>query len=323
MKTTLAKQSGELKHIASQFEEKLDFKATLDRILLDKTHWFDLYKQKKDKLALLNEAVRSQDGNAILAVVLFLRRTLLPGVFYEILLDNAQAFSHYASYLEQLSDSNGLAELYGYQKKFSEAAALTYVKAIVCDSDRDLSEKIQLFTDFEKKASQSEISPNGIAYLTASKYMLLAKIQKEILRNKSSFLRKEENKQNAIDFLFGNTLYYTLAFCLKYSKEMSDNEMYSVENFKKKFEMSAKEFAIVYIKSMAEAGMWTHLEGFVNQRGLFNMVQKNTVPYETIVYMIYKLKVHPGEQLKKYLFLTNILKACHFFKNCVQYLVYE
>jgi hypothetical protein len=111
-------------------------------------------------------------------------------------------------------------------------------------------------------------------------------MQKEILKNKSSFLRKEEQRQNAIDSLFGNTLHYSLSFVLKYNREINENDTYSVENFKKQFDLGAKEFSIIYIKAMAEAGMWTHLDKFINQRGLFNMMQKITVPYETIVYII-------------------------------------
>ena len=33
-----------------------------------KPYWFDLYKTKKEKLKLLNEAISTHDGNTILAV---------------------------------------------------------------------------------------------------------------------------------------------------------------------------------------------------------------------------------------------------------------
>ena len=34
-----------------------------------KPYWFDLYKNKTQKQKLLDEAIRSSDGNAILAVI--------------------------------------------------------------------------------------------------------------------------------------------------------------------------------------------------------------------------------------------------------------
>ena len=140
--------------------------------------------------------------------------------------------------------------------------------------------------------------------MSVKKYLALTKVQKEILKNKSSFLRKEENKQNAMDSLFGNTLHYTLSFVLKYNREIGENDVYSIENFKKQFELAAKEFSIIYIKSMAEAGLWTNLEKFTSQRGLFNMVQKLAVSYETIVYIICRIK-GPSEQIKKYLSMVD------------------
>ena len=151
-----------------------------------------------------------------------------------------------------------------------------------------MSDKNQLYFDFEKSFTQSELAQisSSVVYATVKKFLILAKMQKEILKNKSSFLRKEEQRQNAIDSLFGNTLHYSLSFVLKYNREINENDTYSVENFKKQFDLGAKEFSIIYIKAMAEAGMWTHLDKFINQRGLFNMMQKITVPYETIVYII-------------------------------------
>lgn len=170
-----------------------------------------------------------------------------------------------------------------------------------------MSDKNQLYFDLEKTFTSSELAQisSSITYAIVKKYLTLAKIQKEILKNKSSFLRKEEQRQNAIDSLFGSTLYNTLSFVLKYNREINENDSYSIDNFKKQFDLGAKEFSIVYIKAMAEAGMWTHLEKFTNQRGMFNMVQKLAVPYETIVYIICKIKGPPSDQIKKYLSLVD------------------
>ena len=54
--------------IYTKLEEKPEFKSTIDRFISDKAYWFDLYKSKRDKINLLNESIKSYDGNAILAV---------------------------------------------------------------------------------------------------------------------------------------------------------------------------------------------------------------------------------------------------------------
>ena len=265
-----------------------------------------MYKTKKDKISLLNEAVKSNDGNAILAVVLFIKRTLNPELFYNIIISSQIALNQYAFYLEQLNDTKELALLHKCQKNIYEEATCLYLKPILCDYDRDFSDKNQLFVDFEKNYTSQDLKllSSTQSYTSAKKYLDLLRIQKDILKNKSSFLRKDENKQNAMDSLFLNTLYYTLSFCIKYNREIAENESYSIENFKKQFELTNKEFSIWYIKSMAEVGMWTELERFMNQKGLFNMVKTSVVSYETIVYMLCKMKA-PSDQIKKYLLLVD------------------
>ena len=85
--------------------------------MLDKPFWFDLYKSKKDKINILNEAIKSNDGNAILSVVLFIKRTLTSENFYDIILTNQIALNHYSFYLEQMNDLNQIFELNKYLKQ--------------------------------------------------------------------------------------------------------------------------------------------------------------------------------------------------------------
>jgi hypothetical protein len=82
--------------------------------LLDKSFWFDLFKSKKEKINILNEAIKSNDGNAILSVVLFIKRTLTRVNFYDIILTNQIALNHYSFYLEQMNDLDEIFELNRY-----------------------------------------------------------------------------------------------------------------------------------------------------------------------------------------------------------------
>ncbi len=84
---------------------------------MDKPFWFDLYKSKKDKINILNEAIKSNDGNAILSVVLFIKRTLTSENFYDIILTNQIALNHYSFYLEEMNDLNQIFELNKYFKQ--------------------------------------------------------------------------------------------------------------------------------------------------------------------------------------------------------------
>ena len=72
------------------------------------------FKSRKDKIELLNESIKSHDGNAILIIVLFLKTTLSRNEFYDIINENQNqiALNHFKLYLNQINDSYELFELY-------------------------------------------------------------------------------------------------------------------------------------------------------------------------------------------------------------------
>jgi hypothetical protein len=63
-------------------------------------------------------------------VALFIKKTVLPEIFYEIITSNPIALKQYTFSLEQFSNHKDLAELYKYQKNLTEA----YVR-ILCENN--------------------------------------------------------------------------------------------------------------------------------------------------------------------------------------------
>ena len=252
----------------------------------------DLYKSKRDKTGLLKEAIESHDGNAILAVVLFIKQTLNQDTFHGILINNPIALNQYIFYLEQMNDQKELAAFHKYHGNLNESAAIKYFKPILCEPAQEVSDKLALFHEFERAYSNVEVHLiNNYNMLgSVKKYLKLLQVQKDIVKNNSAFLRKDIKRQNAMDALKQSVLSYTLSFCLKYSKELNDNESYSVEHLRKEFDLNAKQFSIWFIKAMSEIGAWSELEAFTKQRGLFNMVKSPSVGYETIVFIIAHVK---------------------------------
>lgn len=69
------------------------------KVLLKKPYSFECFRALHEKENLLNEAIRSGNGDAILAVVLFLQRTLKKRHFHAIMQSNAQAVKHFINFL--------------------------------------------------------------------------------------------------------------------------------------------------------------------------------------------------------------------------------
>lgn len=72
---------------------------TMAKILLGKSCTLEMYKSLHEKEELLDAAISSGNGDAILHVVLFLVRTLKKKFFHRILQSRPKAINQYVTYL--------------------------------------------------------------------------------------------------------------------------------------------------------------------------------------------------------------------------------
>lgn len=71
----------------------------LRKILLKKPYSLECFRAFHEKEALLHEAIRCGSGDAILAVVLFLQRTLKKKNFHYIMQSHGEAVRHFINFL--------------------------------------------------------------------------------------------------------------------------------------------------------------------------------------------------------------------------------
>lgn len=69
------------------------------KILLKKPYSLECFRALHEKESLLHEAIQSSNGDAILAVVLFLQRTLKKKYFHAIMRSQAEAVKHFINFL--------------------------------------------------------------------------------------------------------------------------------------------------------------------------------------------------------------------------------
>jgi VPS33B-interacting protein in polarity and apical restriction len=99
---------------------------TITKILLNKPVSLVAYKSLQDKERLLDEAIGSGNGDAILYVVKFLVQTLKKKLVHRILLGRPAAVNHYLHYLTlrlQISECTELLVMLG---RHQEAAVSVY-----------------------------------------------------------------------------------------------------------------------------------------------------------------------------------------------------
>ncbi|KAL4121359.1 hypothetical protein QTP88_013887 [Uroleucon formosanum] len=93
------KQDSKLNKINSTQNKLKGVKSTIENIVMSHTYTLEPYRSLEEKKLLLKEALDTEDGNAILTVVIFLTNTLKKVIFQRILRDNPIAASHYVQYL--------------------------------------------------------------------------------------------------------------------------------------------------------------------------------------------------------------------------------
>ncbi|XP_073443368.1 spermatogenesis-defective protein 39 homolog isoform X4 [Dendrobates tinctorius] len=102
------------------------------------------FRSLKDKLHLLDEAVRLHDGNVITAVLIFLKRTLCSDILFRELKIRQVALRHFVHFLKETSDQLLLTELLRFLEWTEELAA----------NDKHLEASGQeLFRKYPRKAS--------------------------------------------------------------------------------------------------------------------------------------------------------------------------
>ncbi|XP_045506568.1 vacuolar protein sorting-associated protein 16B isoform X2 [Colias croceus] len=95
---------------------------TLKRLILGHTCSLHVHRSLKSKTELLDGAIVMGDGNAILAVVLFLIQTLNKKLVHELLSSRPIALNHYMSHLKSEGKINELTDLLTMLGRAPEAA---------------------------------------------------------------------------------------------------------------------------------------------------------------------------------------------------------
>uniref|UniRef100_A0A1B6DLI8 Vps16 C-terminal domain-containing protein n=3 Tax=Clastoptera arizonana TaxID=38151 RepID=A0A1B6DLI8_9HEMI len=111
-----------LRRKVENFWIPLDVDQTVQKMFLGQPYMLELYRSYEDKKKLLEAAVALGDGDTILAVVLYLSKTLKKSLLNQLLMSSPVAANHYAAHLSrrmQTSDLMDLLEMLGRSKDAS------------------------------------------------------------------------------------------------------------------------------------------------------------------------------------------------------------
>ncbi|CAB3996794.1 Hypothetical predicted protein, partial [Paramuricea clavata] len=103
---------------------------TVRKLMLNQPCVLELYKSLDGKISLLDEAITLGDGDALITVVLFLKKTVKPSIFLKEIKKRPVAVRHLTFFMKAQYEYDELIKLLRLLNRKEEAMMLEYKKAV-------------------------------------------------------------------------------------------------------------------------------------------------------------------------------------------------
>ncbi|XP_033629970.1 spermatogenesis-defective protein 39 homolog [Asterias rubens] len=274
---------------------------TITRIITGETYSLEPYRSLQDKLSLLNAAVGYHDGNAILTVVMFMRRTLSKTVFSDEIRKRPIAANQYIAFLRtQHGKSENVASEMGQLGRIEDAALWRYKQAtentIPHGQLMNLKEVHSLWFD-----KSSTLSTEG-EHIKEHISLLNRQLQIEAVDDKA----QREGRPPFKDYPRKTNVYFksvitTLFYCCYYHFGEPEVSVSSPLGIRQHHKLTEKQYLFTAMLSRIMLRRWQDLDTLLtskNWRGKATM--KCAVKFEQVVEILVQQSA-PHDAIDRYL----------------------
>ncbi|XP_069685385.1 spermatogenesis-defective protein 39 homolog isoform X2 [Periplaneta americana] len=265
-------------------------KETVTKILLGHPYSLELYRTLESKTQLLDAAISMGDGNAILAVILFLVRTLKKNLVHQLLRTRPEAVAQYCQYLStrmQLHELTDLLEMLGDSRE----ASMKQFQLAVCgtvDSQRRLQ---RLQTCLKNHFSQ----PDNRDRPLIESYIKLLEWQLTMAGSNPEITKE----------LVGQSVLSSLAYTCRHHWGEQKGSLSSPLTLCQQQGISDRQFQWTVLTVRASFQSWDDIEGlFITKSWLGGKRVKAAIPMEQVVIQLHNHGA-PTDILVKYLDLID------------------
>jgi len=274
---------------------------TVKKIIRGQPYTLEVYKSLKEKLALLDCAIKMHDGNAITAAVLFLKRTIRQRVLHDELKTRPKAVHHLCKYLSEHYDYTELTELYRSVGKLEEAAMLQFNQAIKTKDPGVRLTKLKYilrhyFEGYPQLAEQTTYLAEYIDLLEQQINIEDADSRAEL--EKKNHVMVAHPRQASLPL---NSVIVTLYYCCRYHFGEPESVESSPLAIRAKFKLSDKQYEWTALAARAKLKQWRGLEQMFTAKGWFGSVKMRSVIGFTQVVELLHQHGAPEEVLNTYL----------------------
>lgn len=274
---------------------------TLRKILLGQPYTLEQYKSLASKTALLDAAIISGDGNAILIIILFLTKTLKRALLQRLLAERPDAVSVYIRYLSIRLQMNEITDILTMLGQSTDAAMKTLHIIIknTRDPDRLLCKLRNCYkTQFSSLADCKEAS-------FVQSYIKLLEWQMAV--------KKVDGNENV-------ELNSSVLDCLKHAckthANSSEGTLMSPTVLSQLHDVSPRQYQKIALEVRASANEWDDVDKLLLTKGWLGSKKLQIhLPIEDVLKILHKNSA-PSEILEKYLkYVDNIERRLELAKN--------
>ena len=291
----LADANRTIKQLKEDKWKSIPVDALIQRVILGDSYTLDTYKSLNLKESLLQKAINSRDGNAILTVVVFLERTLSTRIFQQQLKKHTLALNHYAQYLRSTEEWRKLEQLYKDMGMIKEAAFLQYERANIL---RDVTPRImelQRWLDEYREARHPDVEE--IRSYIVDEVKLLEKQNQIETEDKKKELTNTVMQQQPRQCVELRPLITTISYCALYHHNKSD--MFRAAELRKQFQVTDKQYEWAVLTPLVKLRAWESITELLTASGWFGKKSEMShIGFENVVNVLVKTKADPNVIMK-------------------------
>ncbi|XP_074662925.1 spermatogenesis-defective protein 39 homolog isoform X2 [Tubulanus polymorphus] len=273
---------------------------TVRRILRGQPYNLELYRALQEKLALLDEAIKCHDGNAITAAVLFLKSTVKKSIFNREMMLRPQALNQYINFLTQTNSFNDLEDILGMMGRIEESAMLKYKQAISSTNAETKKRNLEtcLRTHFQSSPGislETRLLQEHVSLLERQLPVEDAD-SKDEREGKNQMFKEYPRAASLINMPVITTLYY----CCFYHYDLSENSFASPLSIKNHHQLTDKQFLWIALSARSKLRRWKDVEKLLTTKGMFGTTKmKAVIGFDRVVDVLQKTGA-PTDALSKY-----------------------
>ncbi|KAK3597162.1 hypothetical protein CHS0354_038090 [Potamilus streckersoni] len=308
----LTKHEEEINFLCSELEKakktvhsKLPVKETVTRMITGLPYSLEQYRSKEEKLELLDRAIETHDGNAIIAAVLFLKRTVTDKIFNAEFAIRPDAINQYLSYLRAHFQQTELENMLGLLNRSEEMAMVKYKQAASIVDAVAKTGKLKSCLDAHFKCdSQLEHDASMI-----QQQLDLLQIQRPI--DSADEMEQTSRKPGIfmthprVVSIVNQSVLTTLYYCSFYHHQDPENTYASPLFIRKQHQLNDKQYQWSVIRAQARLKKWDEINSLLQVKGWFGGIKlKTSIGFDNVADILHK-HFAPMKEILKFLMLMD------------------